>query len=57
MNLFICAENGCMCSLCCDDVFTVKMMLVVNLDNNKVVYSLLICVVLKFHDLDQQVCE
>jgi hypothetical protein len=41
--------DGCMCSFCCRGVFIMKMEFAVNLDSNKVVNTLLICLVLKFY--------
>jgi len=38
-----------MYSFCCHGVFIMKMKFAVNLVNNKVVYNLLICLILKFH--------
>jgi hypothetical protein len=44
------AENGCLCSFCCGDIYMVIMIFSVNEVNTKVVDNSLILVVLKFCD-------
>ena len=46
---FIIQLDGCMYSFGCDDNFMMIMVISVKLDNNKVVYNLLIYLVLNFH--------
>jgi hypothetical protein len=41
--------DGCLGSFCCRGVFIMKIEFSVNLDNNKFVNNLLICLVIKFH--------
>ena len=49
-SLCLCAENGCMYSLCGGDIFVMQMMFSLNVVNTKVVDNFLILLVLKFHN-------
>ena len=44
------AENGCLYSFCCSDIFVVIMMFSVNILNTKVVHNYPILFVLKLHE-------
>ena len=49
-SLCLCAENGCMYSLCGGDIFVMQMMFSLNVVNTKVVDNFLFLLVLQFHD-------
>jgi len=50
IHFCLCAENGCMYSFSCGDIFVMQMMFDVDMLNTKVVDNFLILLVLKFHD-------